>query len=386
MGIGSRTLGRGAAPWGAIGLIALVACVEAFVGRNSLDFASGVSEDWRATTRAARVEAREAQVLCFGDSIIKYGLLPTVVEARSGRPTFNLAVTSGGPVPSYFLLRRALEAGARPEAVVIDHSPLMLREAPSLGPRLGLRIWSELMSSRDILDLSWSTRDPDLGTLCLLAHALPSIRDRFEIRRNLLAALGGGSASFRLLAPHVWRNWNLNRGGQPHPRVQPWADDGRAVMDAICPDSWAIDPVIDAYTRRFLRLAGDRGIKVFWVIPPMIAAIHARRERSGIAAAYTAYARALQDRHSNLVVVDARPACYEPAVFYDPVHLDRQGASIFSADLAEVLSDSLARGAAAPRWITLPDYRDRPVDVPIEDLYQSYFAVVRRDGDGGKRR
>ena len=67
-----------------------------------------------------------AEVLAFGDSMVEFGVLPGVIAERSGLRAINLAVHDGSPAVSYFLLRRALEAGARPRAIVVDFMPHQL--------------------------------------------------------------------------------------------------------------------------------------------------------------------------------------------------------------------------------------------------------------------
>ena len=116
----TREAARRAVPWGLVGMISLMTIVEGYIGRNDLDFRHPWGWDWKQTVRAIGREARGCEVLCFGDSLVKYGVVPRVLEARLGRRAYNLAVANGQAPTAYFLLRRALEAGARPAAVLID--------------------------------------------------------------------------------------------------------------------------------------------------------------------------------------------------------------------------------------------------------------------------
>ena len=79
--------------------------------------------DWAYGGRAASRRAPDAEILCFGDSMIKFGMAPRVLEDRLGRRAFNLALYAGSPTASYFLLRRPLESGAKPAAVLVDFQP-----------------------------------------------------------------------------------------------------------------------------------------------------------------------------------------------------------------------------------------------------------------------
>ena len=216
-------------PRGFLCMLGLVSCIELFVALNGRHFKTDIATSWSATSHDAIHEAKECEVLCFGDSLVKFGVLPRVVEAWSGRRTFNLALLNGPPSASYYLLRRALWAGARPKAVVIDIMPHQLAR----GPRHEefARAWPELLSIPDCLDLAWATRDPDLLASTIMATLFPSIRARREIRACIHAAMVGRSASFKDQARALRANWTAHRGGQVAsrgPQAMPsfeWPDD-----------------------------------------------------------------------------------------------------------------------------------------------------------------
>jgi len=43
-----------------------------------------------------------------------------VIEGKSGLRTFNLSAARAPTLMTYFLFRRALDAGARPDAIIIE--------------------------------------------------------------------------------------------------------------------------------------------------------------------------------------------------------------------------------------------------------------------------
>jgi hypothetical protein len=110
------------------------------------------------------------------------------------------------------------------------------------------------------------------------------------------------------------------------------------------------------------------------------------RDGSGVHARYDRFVRAMQARFPNLTVLDARYSGYLPAVFVDATHLDRDGAVRLSADVAEVLREASHRPGADPRWVKLPDYRERPVAISrmLEDVNQSR-AIQRRNDERLRR-
>src|SRR5690349_15347858 len=72
-------------PWGLAGMLAVVVGVEgllAFCVDDCFKNPSGAC--WQEAARASRREAVGAQVLAFGDSIVKFGFVPEVIEAETG--------------------------------------------------------------------------------------------------------------------------------------------------------------------------------------------------------------------------------------------------------------------------------------------------------------
>jgi hypothetical protein len=372
-----------------LGMLALVVAAEAFVARHDDDFTTVWAHAWKRAGESARRDAPGCAVLGFGDSVVMHGVAPRVLEDRLGARAWNLAVFKGQGPTAYFLLRRALDAGARPSAVFMDGELLMD------DPRVHMRLWSELAGLRDGLDLAWTARDADFFASLVVARLLPTARARYEIRANILGALRADPwftrfASRSAVAIHR-RNWQANRGAHIVPRT-PGLD--KSHQDAIAasnvgkaplPPAWSCDPLNEVYVRRFLALAESRRIPVYWLLAPIHPDVQAWRDRWGYNVGYRAFLRGLQGRYPGLSVIDGHGARYATSALWDPTHLSRPGASIYSGDLAALLAARLAPGAGpAPRWIELPGYRERPIAPPLEDLEQSRTAL--REARAARRR
>ena len=52
------------------------------ISARRLDFTTVWADDWRCAARAATRQAKGRDVLCLGDSLVKFGVLPKVIEAR----------------------------------------------------------------------------------------------------------------------------------------------------------------------------------------------------------------------------------------------------------------------------------------------------------------
>jgi hypothetical protein len=339
-------------PRGLLGMLALVAAVEGAIASRRLDFTTIWADDWRCAAEAATVQTSGLDVLCFGDSLVKYAVLPRTIGVKARLPTFNLAVNAGTMPSEYFLLRRALDSGARPRAIVVDFFPLMLAD----DHRGASRLYPELATARDCLDLAWTARDPDFLTKALLSMALPSYRCRFEVRASVAGAFEGRRASPWPSMSPIWSTWKAQRGAQPtHPSNARATPDPSLVAD-LSPTDWTCDPITAAFFERFLALAESRRIPVFWLIPPLGPEVRDRRRLTGTEAAYDRFAREALERHPEVVVLDARGSDFDSSFYVDAIHLNRRGAEALSEALAAVLAERLQPDRVIPtdRWVAMP--------------------------------
>ena len=314
-------------PGGLLGMLALVAAVEAAVGAwpNGAD---PIAREWRAGYRAVRGRAPGAEVLCLGDSLIRFGVDVPRLERRLGRRVAGFARTAAPAAASYFALRAAVEAGARPRLVLVDYAPFLLRP----GYRLNRRYLPEAGGLRDALDLAGSMRDPEAAGALLLGRLAPTVRGRDHIR-GLLGRRAG-------IAP-------ARKSPGPDDRAGLWLPNAdRSVLDWFYPRDWECGPDHRAYVERLVELAGRHGATVAWLLPPIAPEVRAEWAALGLDARYDRFAAALQARFANLIVVDARAFPTAEADRLDPIHLGPRGAAAFTDRLA----DLLAAPGPAPRW------------------------------------
>jgi hypothetical protein len=370
-------------PVGLIGMLGLIVAVEQFVAFRALDLtANSGLLDWRMSGQAASgKEVRRSEILCFGDSLVKHGIYPPILEAALGRPAFNLAIPAGPPPASYFLLRRALDAGAKPNALIVDVHAMLLPSRPALPADY----WPELLTARELIELSLVARDPQLFTPAALKMALPSARCRCAIRARMLASLTGHGSEGADLYPVLLRNWRVNRGALVPPPSQQTDAVGRSEADMTDPPksgrpAWFVYRTNRVYLRKFLDLAAARGIAVFWLLPPTSPVHLARSERNGVDAGYATFVRETQARYTNVVVIDGRRAGYGREVFSDLTHLDRRGAWALTEAVASFIGPYLTESGPShvPHWVELPRYRPHVEGVSLEDLVQSKAALGAR--------
>lgn len=359
-------------PSGLAGMLALVVCVEAMISGHAQTLRNAWAWDWFLAEKAARREVADSRVLCFGDSLMKFAVAPEALERSSGRKAYNLAVGVGQVPGSYFLLRRALESGAKPEAVVIDAIPHMLSARPDANATL----WPELMTYRDCLELSWRSGDAQFFASTGLAKLLPSVRERFEIRGAVTRALNDQPSPVADIIKAFVRNWTVNRGAQMtrRPAVTP-PDQVAAWLPCILPETWETTPLNAEYLRRFFALARSRGIRAYWLLPPFDPAVQSLREVRGLDANYVAFIHSIQAEFPEVVVLDARYCGYNTSEHIDPIHLDVRGAASLSRDLGAILRKD---PASLARWEMMPPFRDASAEVALEDVDQSAEIIMRQ--------
>jgi hypothetical protein len=348
-------------PWGLIGMVVLIVAAERFVVGHDLDYTDMGALNWSYSKRAAVSEARKSGILSLGSSTLKFGIVSRVIESGTGRPTFDLAMCGSDMAANYFVLRRALEAGARPAAVLIDcHIAQDTQSDPEVLYR-PIRNWPEVLSVRDTLDLGWTARDARFLATVLVSRLFPSYKARFAIRASVLAALRGGSSSASSANRWARDNWRRNRGSfliekNPEYEAKHRGETVQARPQELPADAPGDNLPDGTYARRFLDLAAAHKIRVFYLLPPLPPDQRDVMIRNGSDLKSTRFARTIQGYHPDLVVIDGRRSSYPSDTFIDDAHMNAQGARVFSAEVASVVKRHLSGTAPEPRWVTLPPY------------------------------
>src|SRR5579864_3239364 len=273
-------LTRGARlPSGLVGMLVLVLAAESFLEARGLNDADFFPTICRHVAKAAGHEVNGREILYLGDSLVKVGVAPRVIEAQIGCRGLNLAINGGQPPVSYYLLQKALKAGARPTAVLVCFKASNLSQSIHSNQRH----LSELLSVPDIIEITRAARDATFFGNLLLSRTFPSIRGRNDISRNIMTALNGQSSSAESIIAPLVRNLEVNQGAY----LLPPNDNSRTEPKGLSnqtyfPDKWSCDSVNYSYIFRVLKLAAQHDILVFWLLPPIVPSVQARRELMGL--------------------------------------------------------------------------------------------------------
>jgi hypothetical protein len=373
-------------PAGLIGAIGLILLLEGPIARLPVhpDPRTRLAASWANASREATGPESRADILCLGDSQIKLGIVPRILEARLGQSVYNLAVLGGQPPTSHYLLRGVLDRGHHPRALVVNFSPLLL----GMNPRVHLEWWAGLARGRERLDLLLRAGEPGLAISLILHGAVASLSSREAFREALgFGGIGSDGGEERPEGDEIralLRNWCFNRGAQVAPR--PFVPiRGSLPRPYDGPDwRWQPNPVQAYFVERFLANAQERAIPVYWIIPPADAEWLERNRGVGTVGAYRSYVRGLVGRFPVLTVFDLQEAGWDRRWFRDPIHLNRDGAIRLSLAVAEAMARAQGAAAGAGRWITMDGGGTVPLrrfQEMLEDLDQSRLAVGR--GESG---
>jgi hypothetical protein len=353
----------GAVPLGLLGMIVLVSAIEGTIARRD-DLTNGYAADWKHTGAMIRhKEVTGASILCFGTSLTKMGVSARVMEETLQEPVYNLALNAAQPFACYSMLRQALEAGARPRAIVVDFMWISLAREYSFNERL----IPELATLGDCIGFAATVRDSSFLGRLAVARLVPSYLRRLEIRDNITAAVRGEKPN-RVLDQWVRvSNSKANRGSV---HLDKKIDYSEMLIDPADFDlDWKCPPSSEIYVEKFLALAASHNIRVFWLVPPMSPLVQNHLNQTGIQARFDQLVKSIQARHPDISVLDFSRSSYPMSAFFDVKHLNRDGAVALSRDLAVALKSELNNPASSSSaWVRFPDYRPDPAASRIEDV------------------
>jgi hypothetical protein len=363
-------IGRRVFPLGFCGMVALIMALERFVAPRpgTSDRVGRVEMSWNGSAAAAEGGLARADVLCLGDSLIKLGILPRVLEDRLGLSAYNLGVLGGQAPSSYYLLRRVLNKGIRPRALMVDFSEHLLSLAPGLNPTC----WADSVGCSRSLELAWHSGDPALAISAGLHWLLP----RWCDRRHSDSLSSFRSDKKAADDPRVFeRNWHFNRGAQVAPRAFVPVEE----LLSVNADQWRPHPANAFYVDRLLGAAQAEHIPVFWILTPSDAPRREQLEQNGVHAAYRKFIAERLAAYSCVTVLDGRQLCKSKDAFRDPIHVNRDGAIQLSVAVAAAIRPRLSEESSTARWIDLVEIADQEssrFQELVEDLDQSRAALT----------
>jgi hypothetical protein len=358
-------------------MLAIVGAIEWCIARQPVRFLETATLSWRLAVEAIPLEAKRCEVACLGDSLVKIGVISGLVHEGSGLSTYNFAMAQAPAPATYFALRRLIEAGGKPSALVIDFKPSLLAG----GPKFSVRHWQAVLTPGEAFDLAIESKSPGMFIEIGLGRILPSYRDRNQIREAIVAFVRGQPAPTDETNRLALRHWGMNQGSHLNPPQSPFTGEvSPEIHRKMLSDEWKPHRINVSYVDRLLTLADSKRIPVYWLIPPLTPELQERREKSGVDASFVAFVRSMQSKHPQVTVVDGRRSGYDASTFADHTHLNGRGAVALSHDLADLIKYTQVNN----RWVNLPRFREGTSTLPLEDIEETRIAM-KREADRPER-
>lgn len=287
---------------------------------------------WHTEAAQAKVEQMEAlghaEVVAVGSSLVAHGVDPAVLADRLDVSAYNAGLTAGLPGLTRPWTSQVVIPRLAPELLVVGVGSFDLTDHPSgavfrdafVDSPAGRRV----TRSSDLLgDASWWLADHST----LWAH-----RTRLRQPRTLLSALRGEPAEVdpdvAALGPRGRTARYEDLVFDPHEPAGPGLPVG----------SWSLGTDQPAALRGLVTDAREAGVEILLVTMPTTDAFVDRHPRGE--ADHATYVEAVQwlatDTGARLLRFDD---LRDPELFIDQVHLNRDGASVFSQRLADALAE-----------------------------------------------
>ncbi|MFO0908469.1 MAG: hypothetical protein U0794_08925 [Isosphaeraceae bacterium] len=342
-------------PWGVLGALVLLAGVEFGLKGLDGDLVRPEMATWRSARERAVREAVGCEVLGFGTSLTQVSFYPENLERDSGLEAHNLALPGGRMVYAYYNLRRALNAGARPRALVLDLHPAFLNGRPY---RLQANGWTDALGMTDGIQLGATLRDEGFLASFVLARVLPSYRRRYEIRDAVRAALEGRPWSSRINNAITLRASRRNQGALVSRAPVPYSGTITQTDEQIWLGQGPFNLAEVHYLGRILDLAREYQAHVFCMLMPISPELQRRRAETGLDARFEQLLGWVET-HPGVTIVDGRRSGYAIDAFHDASHLGVRGATAFNRSLANLLLKQQVDPECMRRTkrVALDDYR-----------------------------
>jgi len=331
----------------AVGFVAVLYAGDRVLSRLHLPDIYGTRNGCRLAWDRFEQSKGPYNVVYLGCSYEWYGISPRVVDAQASRlsgmdvRSLNLSSSAASMVTNYLLARRIVESGRLPKVVYLDVSPDATDVSQRNWLRHGLRALGDIRDlpvaasvGRDVIVETllsatfssycrWDDMGIAAGRVVLAAPVHPTLKMRFDDRG--WAEWIGGKRELPAFAPSILDAPASNRGSWGTPR----SGDPNAVA-----------------LRRTIEMLQAAGVTVRLLEMPM-ASVAPPWDRHDRNHAYRAFVNAAIEGLDVRIVRPPAEAVVD-ADFFDPIHLNPEGAAKFSRWLADDVVEAVSASASNP--------------------------------------
>ena len=263
------------------------------------------------------------ETIILGDSRTKMGILANEL----GDNTHNLALSGVSAIEMYYTLNKYLAHHPQPKAVVISLAPehfSSIGTYPDGSAYLQYFTKDELDEINELL-LAYDNKD-FRSTTTYFYYRTPNIY-MWPVLRSIFWPR---TKDF----DEVYTEAVRTHGFMPGKRE---VNMTAVIAPETKENGFHLDPVVDIYMKKILRLSTERHIPVYVIQMPMGAAGHKILTENGYLQDYANYMKSLEQAYD--VKVQKAVPVYENEYFRDDSHLNRKGAAVFTQRLKRDYSE-----------------------------------------------
>jgi hypothetical protein len=302
--------------WAAVILLLLELAGRALLPAAPLDVAF--------TSGRQRIEELPAPpVQLMGDSVVAGGVFAGLIGSDE-LGVRNDAVQATTPVHSYFIFKREIETGRRPQYVLLAHHPRTFEQVRVPALIASFARWSEVP---DILWTSGGSRDSGYGVLTKMSYLLRH-RDQLRVLLTRADTTWMDPPATTQLADDERISSYLRQRDQADFRLE--APSPQYIELQRRP--FVVSKQNDIYFRRLLALAKREQIPVYWVHVPVSPQVRDLRASQGHDAGFKEYLQQFVTS-GELSLLGAGPLVLPADHFEDWSHVNTAGAIRFSCHI-----------------------------------------------------
>lgn len=300
-------------PFAAIVLFAvLVIGIEttlAFVGKT----------DWKLAFKGNVVlPTKSPDLQVMGDSVAKGAIIPQqLTEALPGHPyVYNTAIAGSGPEFSYFVLKREIDAGKTPKAILYAPSPHTFANGRVALLAGAFCTWPEIA---ELAKQGMAPCEMVYGCFCKLSWTLRYREQLADRLRGRAPETEGPQAAVEKVAGVTHRHYSPEHLRTSH--KQPFG----------------VFHLNEVFFDKFMDMAQQNNIKVYWATPPVLPVVYENRKQYNFDQAYFQFLDEVCAKY-HVQTLQKEFLIYPDDQFKDYDHLDSVGAARFTQLLGEKMT------------------------------------------------
>jgi len=272
----------------------------------------------RLKSRAAYMGEDPAEVVIFGDSSSYVGLIPEVLERRTGMSAYNYAtLMREGKISSRLLLNNLMKDPAtEPRVIVLCWTPFSLAAVGPMNRRIEFT-YSHGNAGLLIEEFGfWGWVRSQIPTLRHQPFLRPLVLDREWPKREELVAIDQAVSSAK-----------RNKGRLPYHEERIYR--GAVVFKKYGARFLSKTPVsssVERHVGAILAMARDHDIKVVAFIAPLIPESYRFYSRAPRWEVISGFFESQRSRLADLEILDVQDQFMDDRYFSDPIHLNGSGA------------------------------------------------------------